>query len=74
MVDITIEINECDKASVMNLLHGMGLKPNSKRKINVFQDKKVVLQYVELTKEDVEIIEHKLMKCNRENKLIITKP
>ena len=69
-MDITIEINECDKASVMNLMNEMRLKPNSKLK----GIKKVKLQYIELTEEEVESIKHKLMKCNRENKLIITKP
>jgi hypothetical protein len=48
-MDVVIEISERDKASVMNLMHQIGLTPNSKRKLNG----QVFLHYVELTREQV---------------------
>lgn len=66
-MDITIEIHEQDKASVMNMLHAMALNPKSKMK----GIKKSILLYTELTEEQVEEIKDKLRKSNRENKLTI---
>ena len=59
MTNVTIEFHFCHQASVMNLMHTLGLKHNSKMKL---ADGFVKLQYVELTEEQVELIKSKANK------------
>lgn len=55
-MNVTIEFHFCHQASVMNMMHTLGLKHNTKTKR---PDGFVKLQYVELTEEQVELIENK---------------
>ena len=66
-MNITIEFHFSHQASVMNLMHTLGFKHNSKMKL---KDGFVKLQYVELTEEQVELIKNK---ANNNNWKITTK-
>ena len=74
-MEAIIQINERDKASVMNMLNAMGFKPTEKIKINTTFNihLNISLRYADLTEEQVEVIKDKLMKCNKENKITTTK-
>ena len=66
-MNLAIEFHFCHQASVMNLMHTLGFKHNSKLKQN---GGFVKLNYVELTEHQIELIKEK---ANNKNWKITTK-